>query len=344
MSLNLKCAALGVALSSCLIGLGWLSADETKEKNPPSETSSGLVAPEFAEHLDVDAASAALRDGDDVALLAIGEKLGAAERAAGKPNTLPAFVLFQGAIRAAQFRRDVKALGEIEKAVKSTMALKPVEKTALVKMIEFARKFASAPRKIDAGPGLKPNEVSAESVSLYNTFTGEIRTTQEYGTEEDLDPLADGIKQLNEFHPKQREHLMKLLGEARSVIKERGEADPALAKLAAASRQTSGYHKNLRIAGPDVVVPGPSYYLAMMPGRSGAFDVPPKQLYVRAGSPNVKLIASDGKLVSELIIPWEKISRTVGVRVTGLGPPAVVNFGGTQKADAVRWSATVKKQ
>ena len=72
MSLHRMRLKLGMGLLLGLAYIGWVSADDTKEKDTPTATpSSGLVSPEFAEHLDVDATSAALRGENEEALMAI---------------------------------------------------------------------------------------------------------------------------------------------------------------------------------------------------------------------------------------------------------------------------------
>ncbi len=299
MSWNRKRIQLGVVLMLGLACLGLVAADDTKKA--PAENSSGLVAPEFAEHLDVAAASAALRDEDEAALLEIGEKLGAAERAVQKPNAaLPAIKFFEMAISVAQRKHDLKALDGVATKIKATNVLSDPDKATLLAKIEGTKKLVASPRKIDAGPGLKASEVSAESVALYKTFLEEIRNTQEYGTEEELMILVDAIKQLREFHPKQREHLLKRIGDVRVAIKERDEVDPAAMKLVASSRYFPS-EPGLRVVGPNTVAANGTFMLAVIP-------FPPKglnagTLFASASSRAVTVAAKTSWSGKPILVP-----------------------------------------
>ena len=331
MSFNRRRMGLGMGLLLGLACIGWVSADDNKEKEtPPAEAASELVSPEFVEHLDIDAASAALRDEDEDALVEIGEKLGAAERALQKPNpALSAMKFFEMAIGVAQRRHDVKALDKQASQIKATKVLNDASKKLLLTHIERAKKLAASPRKIDAGPGLKASEVSAESVALYKTFSDEIRNTQEYGIEEDLEPIADGVKQLSEFHPKQREHLVKLLGEARSAIKERGEVDPAVMKLASASRFVFGSDPGIRIYGPASVPANSKFVLVVVPVANKQ-GLKAGTLFASASSRAVTVAAKT---------PWQGKPTSVPVALAGQpGMTIGVKFSLAEKGPFATWT------
>ena len=328
---NQQRLALSTTLVLALACIGWVSAEDAKEA--PAKSSSELVSPEFAEHLDEDAASIALREEDDSALLGIAEKLGAAERTAGKPNQkLPSARLFHAAIQAAYNKGDLKLLAQAEAAIKASKSLRDSEKLDFLKKIDLMKKGGAARRKIDPGPGLKANEVSAESVSLYNTFKNEIRTTQDYGAEEELDPLADGIKQLSEFHPKQREHLMKLIGEARSAIKERGEADPALAKLVAVSRGAPT--GDFKILGPTSAPEGAIFVLTIIPNSANGAKA--KQLELRGT--RVPPIGVGGPIIASALLRIDPVKGdwSHSLSFDRKGPPIKVlaKVSGRQGASA----------
>ena len=304
MSWNRKRIQLGVVLMLGLACLGLVAADDTKKA--PAENSSGLVAPEFAEHLDVDAASAALRDEDEETLLEIGEKLGAAERTLQKQNpVLPAIKFFEMAISVAQHKHDLKVLDGLVIKIKATKVLSDRDKATLLAKIEETKKLVASPRKIDAGPGLKASEVSAESVALYKTFLEEIRNTQEYGTEEELMILVDAIKQLREFHPKQREHLLKRIVDVRVAIKERDEVDPAAMKLVASSRFFPS-EPGIRVVGPSTVPASGKFTLVVIP-------FPPKGLKTGTlfGSTTNRAVTVAAKT------PWSGKATLVPVTVNG---------------------------
>ena len=326
MTLNRMRVVQGMVLLLGLSCLGWTSADDAKKA--PAENSSGLVAPEFAEHLDVAAASAALRDEDEDALLEIGEKLGAAERAIQKSNpVLPAAKFFELAIIVAQRKHDLKVLNELATKIQLTKVLSDSDKATLLAKIEGAKKLVASPRKIDAGPGLKASEVSAESVALYKTFLDEIRNTQEYGTEEDLMILVDAIKQLREFHPKQREHLMKRIGDMRVAIKERDEVDPAVMKLVASSRSFT-IEPGIRVVGPSTVPANGTFTLVVIP-------FPPKGL--QAGT----LFGSASNRAATIAAktPWS--GKPILVPVTVNGQPRMtigVKLGLAEDGPLLTWT------
>ena len=216
------------------------SSEDVANPKPSSEAAAALVAPEFAKHLDIDAAVAAYRAEDADVLLAIGQKLGRAERSIGKINQpLPAVSFYRMAIHIGRNNHDLKKLDQLETSISAANHLSKPDQQQLLADLGMAKKFAGASRRIDAGPGLKPNQVSAEAIVLYNTFAREIRITQEYGTEEDLRQLVDAIRQLRELHPKQRDHLATMVSTARVAIRERGRSDSPQALFATVSRSVA---------------------------------------------------------------------------------------------------------
>lgn len=305
------------------------AADEVPKAS--SEPASVLVSPEFSKSLNVDAAVAAYRAEDAMSLLAIAEKLGAAELALGKKNqALPAVALYRAAIHAAQEQSDLKSLDQIQTALRSGKSLPAEDQQALLTELNLAKQLASASRRVDAGPGLKPNQVSAEAISLYNTFAKELRITQEYGTEEELEQLVDGIRQLRELHPKQREHLVKLAGTALVAIRERDKVDSPLVALNSVSRSlTSG----LRILGPgEVPVNGTASLVIISTGPAGA------------NSGKLHFRASSGVTMPENLA-WDGMPMVIPVSILGEpGRPVFVSVGLTEKADSITWNAQTVRE
>jgi hypothetical protein len=296
-----------------------------------SESAAVLIAPEFAKDFDVDAAVAAYRAEDAKSLLIYAEKLGAAELAIGKKNqALSAVTLYRAAIQAAQERSDLKALDQIQKAIHSGMSLPASDQQTLLTELDLAKQLASASRRVDAGPGLKPNQVSAEAISLYNTFAKELRITQEYGTEEELRQLVDGIRQLRELHPKQRDHLIKMAGTALVAIRERDKVDSPLVAFNSVSRSlTSG----LRILGPGEVTANGSVSLIVI--ATGPTSEKPAKIHLR-GSRGVKVAESLEWNGHPLVIPSTILGEP--------GMPVFVSVGLTEKADSASWHAQIARQ
>lgn len=322
------CVAYGV-ISLWAVGGTRLLADDST--TPSSDQVAALVAPEFTSHLDVDAAIAAFRADDSETLLAIAERLGAAENSTGKKNpALSALALFRAAIQAALHRNDPKCLEQLNQALKTSKALSGEDRQELLAEFDLSQKLAGDSRRIDAGPGLKPNQVSAEAISLYNTFAREIRTTQEYGTEEDLELLVDGIRQLRELHPKQREHLAKLAFSARVAIKDRGKLEPPLVQLVQVSRSlTSGW----RVLGPSEVPSEGTIHLVVIPSTRSATTASQLQFRSSAGITVPKDLAWNG---SPLVIP-------VTIKASP-GKPVFVSVGEAGKASTVSWNAQTARQ
>ena len=330
MSMSLKSVA--VTAASWLVFAGLLqSAEEVAKPKPSSESAAALVSPEFAEHFDVDAAAAAFRADNAEALIALGEKLAAAERAKGKSNPpLPAKDLYRLAIQIAQRNHDLPLLDRMDKQLRSDKQLSKSDSQSLMTEIGVARKIAAGSRKIDAGPGLKANQVSAEAIALYNTFVKEIRITQDYGTEEELTQLVDGIRQLRELHPKQREHLAQMATTARVAIRERDTVEGPLTQLVAVSRSVVS---GLRIIGPGEVSPNGTVSLVVIP--TGPASTKPGQLHFRA-SPGVQVpehLEWSGKPVVVSAI----IKAAAGTRV-------FVSAGLDAKANSLSWNAQTTRE
>ena len=330
MSVPLKSIALGAA---ALLGLVSFvrSAEDVAIPKPSSEAAEALVAPEFAKHLDVDAAAAAFQAEDVEALLAIGQKLGRAERSAGKTNqALPAVAFYRMAIHIGRNNNDLKKLDQLEALIGAANHLSKTDQQQLLADLSLARKFSGASRKINAGPGLKPNQVSAEAIVLYNAFAREMRITQEYGTEEGLEQLVDSIGQLRELHPKQRDHLATMAKAALVAIRERGKPDSPPAALAAVSRSvTSG----LRILGPgEVPLNGATSLVVISAGGASAKS---EQLHFRssAGVQVPDKLAWTGK---PLVIP-----ATIKAAP---GTPVFVSVGLNDKADSLTWNAQAARE
>ena len=325
MSVSIKRLALaGVAMFG--VAGGVRSADEATSRPPSS--AAALAAPEFVKILDVDAAVAAFRADDADALLAIGERLSEAEHAVGKPNEpLPAVAFYRMAIQSRRNNHDLKQLDQLETVISGAKHLSQPDRQRLLAEIGIARKFISGPRKIDAGPGLKPSEVSAEAIALYHTFAREIHITQEYGTEEELRQLVDGIKQLRELHPKQRDHLASLALDARVAIRDRDKPDPTAILLASVSRSvTSG----LRILGPvEVPQDGVVQLVVLATNPAGK---KPGQLHFRSNT-GVKVPESLAWSGTPLLVP-----ATIQARA---GTPVFVSAGLNSGANALTWNAQV---
>ena len=322
--------AFGAA--SCLVLVGLVqAAEDVALPKPSSESAAALVAPEFSKHLDVDAAAAAWRADDAEALLTIAEKLGAAERVVGKANpSLSAMALYRAAIYAAQHNHDLKRLDRLEEVIGAAQHLSQADRQALLADLGLARKFSGASRKIDAGPGLKPSQVSAEAIVLYNTFTREIRITQDYGTEEDLEQLVAAIKQLRELHPKQRDHLASMAKTAKVAIRERDMPNSPLIRLASVSRSvTSG----LRILGPGEVP---------LNGTATVVVIPTGQATAKSGQLHFR--SSAGVQVPDnLVWTGKPVVIPVTIKVAP-GAPVFVSVGLNDRADSLTWNAqTVRK-
>ena len=313
-----------IAASSFVEGSLLSAADDLPQAS--SEPAAVLVSSEFSKDLNVDAAVAAYRAEDAMSLLAIAEKLGAAELALGKKNqALPAVTLYRAAIHAAQERSDLKGLDHIQTTLQSGKSLSAEDQQALLTEIGLAKQLASASRRVDAGPGLKPNQVSAEAISLYNTFAKELRITQEYGTEEELEQLVDGIRQLRELHPKQREHLVKLASTARVAIRERDKVDSPLVALNSPSRSlTSG----IRVLGPGEVP---------VNGTASLVIVATDPKASKAGKLHFR--ASRGVTIPESVA-WNGMPMVIPATILGKpGTPVYVSVGLTEKADSATWNA-----
>ena len=330
MSVPFKSVVLGVI---ALLGVvsEVRSADDATSPQSASAATAALVAPEFVKHLDVDAAVAAFRADDADALLAIGEKLGQAERTVGKPNApLPASVFYLIAIQIGRNNHDLKRLDQLETVIGEAKHISPSDKKRLLAEIALARKFSAGARKVDAGPGLKPNEVSAEAIALYHTFVREIRITQEYGSEDELAQLVDGIRQLRELHPKQRDHLAKMATTAKVAIRERTNADPVLVMLASVSRNTDS---GLRILGPaQVPLDGAISLVVIATNPAGR---KPGQLHLRS-STGVKVPQNLAWSGTPLVIP-ATIKAGAGTRV-------FVSAGLNDKANLLTWNAQTVRE
>ncbi len=330
MLVPFKCVAVGVITFFGMVAGVW-PADDAANPQPSSEAAAALAAPEFVKHLDVDAAVAAFRADDADALLAIGEKLGQAERTVGKPNApLPASTFYFIAIHIDRNNHDRKRLDQLETLIGKAKHISPADKKLLLAEIALARKFSAGARKVDAGPGLKPNEVSAEAIALYHTFVREIRITQEYGTEEELAQLVDGIKQLRELHPKQRDHLAKMATTARVAIRERDSNDPAMVQLASVSRHLGS---GLRILGPaQVPLDGAISLVVIATSPEGR---KPGQLHFRS-SAGVKVPENLAWSGTPLVIP-ATIKAAAGARV-------FVSAGLNDRANSLAWNAQTARE
>lgn len=323
------CVAYGV-ISLWAVGGTRLLADDPA--TPSSDQVAALVAPEFANHLDVDSAIAAFRADDSETLLAIAERLGTAENSTGKKNpALPALTLFRAAIQAAMHRNEPRRFEQLNQTLQTSKALSAEDRRELLAEFDLSQKLGGDSRRIDAGPGLKPNQVSAEAISLYNTFAREIRTTQEYGTEEDLELLVDGIRQLRELHPKQKEHLAKLAFSASVAIKERGgKLEPPLVQLVQVSRSlTSGW----RVLGPSEVPSEGTIHLVVIPSTRNTTTAGQLQFRSSAGITVPKDLAWNG---SPLVVP-------VTIKAAP-GKPVFVSVGETGKTGTVSWNAQTARQ
>ncbi len=321
---------VALVAASSVVAVSFLSAAEDVPQ-VSSEPAAVLVSPEFAKDLSVDAAVAAYRAEDAMSLVAIAERLGAAELALGKKNqALPAVALYRAAILTAQERADLKGLDQIQTTLQSSKSLSAEDRQALLTEISLAKQLASASRRVDAGPGLKPNQVSAEAISLYNTFAKELRITQEYGTEEELEQLVDGIRQLRELHPKQREHLVKLAGTALVAIRERDKVDSPLVALNSPSRSlTSGF----RVLGPGEVPVNGTASLVII--STGPAVEKPGKLHFRA---------SRGVTMPESLA-WDGIPMVIPVSILGEpGKPVFVSVGLTEKANSITWNAQTARE
>ena len=330
MPVPFKSVALGVIALLGVAGGVW-SAEDAANPPPSSEAAAALVAPEFVKHLDVDAAVAAFRADDADALLALGEKLSLAERTVGKPNApLPASTFYLITIHIARNNHDLKRLDQLEALIGGAKQISESDKKLLLAEIALARKFSAGARKVDAGPGLKPSEVTAEAIALYHTFVREIRITQEYGSEDELTQLVDGIKQLRELHPKQRDHLAKMATTAKVAIRERTNADPVLVMLASVSRNTDS---GLRILGPaQVPLDGAVSLVVIATNPEGR---KPGQLHLRS-SAGVKVPASLAWSGTPLVIP-ATIKAGTGARV-------FVSAGLNDKSNLMTWNAQTVRE
>ena len=327
---SLICVTLTAA--TCLVFASRApSAEDAVNTKPSSESAAALVAPEFSKHLDVDAATAAFRAEDAVALFAIAEKLSEAERAAGTTNTpLPARTLYRAALRVAQQSQDQQQLDTLKELIGTAKQLAKDDQILLLAEITATRKLTGRTRKVDPGPGLRPRDTTPEAIVLYHSFAKEIRITQEYGTEEDLKLLVSGIKQLRELHPKQREHLETLSHTAIVAIRERGDIDGANMKLAAVSRSIS---TGLRIVGPGEAPTNGTIWLAVLP--TGPAASKPGLLHFRG---------SAGLQVPENL-EWSGKPLVVPVTIkTTAGKQIFVTAGLTANANSLTWNAQTARE
>jgi len=303
---------------------------------PPARSDEALVLPEFAAALDVERAASALRQQDSATLAALASRLGDAERKAGRQNPLSAATLFRAALQSAQQQHSLDAVNAVEKALVSA-ALAESDRSALQDLAATARKIVTAPRKPEIGPGLKPRDVTPESVALYNAFLREIRVMKDYGLDVDVQPIADAVEQIREFHPKQRAHLLKLLGEAQVAIRERETGDPTLTKLAMSARQTGGT-LDFRIVGPDVVEQGGTVLLALVPVSAAAAR--PGTLILKSMPGGVQFPDADGR-PAEWTLPWTGHSQVVRVQVPDSGA-ARLSGGLASDSMTSKWYAIIR--
>lgn len=327
---SLLCVTLTAA--TCLVFASRApSAEDATNTKPSSDSAAALVVPEFSKHLDIDAATAAFRAEDAEALFAIAEKLSAAERAAGKSNTpLPARTLYRAAVRVAQQSQDQQQLDTLKELIGTAKQLAKDDQLLLLTEISATRKLTGRTRKVDAGPGLRPSETTPEAIVLYHTFVKEIRITQEYGTEEDLELLVGGIKQLRELHLKQRAHLEQVATTALVAIRERGGVDVDFGKLAAVSRSIS---TGLRIVGPGEAPTNGIVWLAILP--TGPAASKPGQLHFRG---------STGLQVPEKL-EWSGQPLVVPVTIkTTSGKQLFVTAGLTANANSLTWNAQTARE
>jgi hypothetical protein len=246
--------SLTILVGAVVTGLLIQAGLPAEEPAATPEAESSLAAPEFVDSFDPLAASAALREDDGDALLEQAERLAAAEAEKGKVNgPLPASALYRGALaafhRAGQSDKLKETRGKIDGA-----KLSQEDRTQLIATLDQLEATGSAARKVDVGPGLKPKDVTPESVALYQSLKKELAAIREYGTDDDLRDAASTIKQLRELHPRQRQHLIEMASVAQVAIRERGQGDTMLAQLAGASR--GGTQSGIRMYGPAVVREG----------------------------------------------------------------------------------------
>ena len=135
---------VALAAASSFVVVSFLSAADDVSK-ASSEPAAVLVSPEFTKELNVDAAVAAYRAEDAMSLLAIAEKLGAAELALGKKNqALSAVTLYRAAIHAVQERSDLKGLDQIQTTLQSGKSLSAEDQHELLTVINLAKTLSSS--------------------------------------------------------------------------------------------------------------------------------------------------------------------------------------------------------
>lgn len=306
-------------------------------QEPAPQAGRVLVLPELTASFDVDSASALLRDQDSAALCVVAARLGEAERRLGLTNPVSAVMVYRAAIQSAADKQDPDALRTVEQAIRSS-GLGESDRSSLLTFAELLRGLASAPRKLDVGPGLKPRDVSPESVAIYQAFLREIRVARQFGLMEDVAPLANALEEIRELHPKQRDHLQKLLEEAQVVIRERGMGDSLIPKLAMTSRSIEGGTGDVRVLGPDALEKNVPATLVVIPVTKRGSE--PGRLHLKVTSGRLKTAGTD---VSTLDGSREWNGKVQVIRVVSTEPgTASLALGLDAKVPACRWFAIVR--
>jgi hypothetical protein len=172
-----------------------------------------LVDADFADAVDLAKLRQALRTLNQAVLLEQAGQLARAEQQVGRPHkAIRAEAVFRVLLRAVADTRDREGLERV------AAELDKLGKHEFRPLIEQTRKLLSAPRRLDLPPDVPVGEVSPEAILLYNAFKDQIRVARVVGDADVLRELRQQVAGMDELHPKQRSHLMRMTDESLAAV------------------------------------------------------------------------------------------------------------------------------
>lgn len=164
-----------------------------------------LVDDAFRGSVDLEALRKAIRTLDCQSLLDQTARLAKAERKVGRPHrSVSSQALFSLLMRMISEKGDAEALQAVESR------LDELGQKDAKELVQQARQLLAEPRRVDLGPGVQREDVSAEAITLFGTLKEQIRVARVVGDAEVLQTLKDAAGRSQTLHPKQRTYLTRI--------------------------------------------------------------------------------------------------------------------------------------